>query len=724
MVRRILIAIVVLGCAAPVLARQRVDGYCEQGGQRVLVAGVFSSTYVQQSYVAGGIGCTVTIYVAGTLTVATIYADDLGTPKINPFSASNTGYYFFYADTGRYDVRLSGGGIASPFTRGDQSTGAIANTYAYANLPAPGVSGALAYTNAGPRGLWVDTTSVWASVNGGLSDVRQYGATGNGSTDDTVALQAALTAACSTSPIGGVFVPAGTYKFTSTLTGCGGLTIKGVTWGSVLQASGNINGLQISGTQASPVSQITLIDLVFEKIAGALTSGVAVLTTWANDVVVERVIVRNNGGVWGTGFACSDCNRYRLIDGQVTQSGSNSVVVNRALSDVGTGNQPLVTIRQSGLTVDYVSGTLYNGTDHSITGSTLVATDAMNNCTPPSYGSCNFIYWPGSGSSLSVTTSIATATTAGNIVLGTLTTANSNAMAYRQWSGTFNQIVRGYYLNNYQGIDINAQQDYAVQGVISNGSSSTYGAGIVVEGASVRGTLIGNWCQNNTYYGIDFEPVNADLDAIVLANIVTGNGSGSLGGASGNGIAVQTAGGEIIGNVVAYNQSGGMSLSNGTAAVLLGNTFRQNVNGLGLSTAFLDSVVGNKFIKNTAGIIWAGTPSLNNLFANTYTTNTTNWNGPGATANGNGGFDMSPQNMRGTVTFTGGGGTTSVVSTLAPMPDANYRAVCSSSGQTGTPAAGSTRCFITGKATTGFTINLEVDPGGGNTMIVDWFVMR
>jgi len=42
----------------------------------------------------------------------------------------------------------------------------------------------------------------------------------------------------------------------------------------------------------------------------------------------------------------------------------------------------------------------------------------------------------------------------------------------------------------------------------------------------------------------------------------------------------------------------------------------------------------------------------------------------------------------------------------------------------GAPDDGSTRVFITDKTTSGFTINLEVAPGAGNSVTVDWMVMR
>lgn len=93
--------------------RQYLQGYCEQGGQTVTTDGRTSTTKVQRSYPS----CTVTVYQAGTLTLATIASDEAGTPKANPFTADSTGSWGFWATVGRYDVRFSGAGITTPFTR-------------------------------------------------------------------------------------------------------------------------------------------------------------------------------------------------------------------------------------------------------------------------------------------------------------------------------------------------------------------------------------------------------------------------------------------------------------------------------------------------------------------------------------------------------------------------------------------------------------------------------
>lgn len=101
--------------ALPLLADERLNGWCEQGGNTATTGGVASSDYIQESFRS----CTVTVYDAGTLNVSTIYSDNSSTGKANPFTADIYGYWFFYADDGRFDVKFSGGGIAVPFTISD-----------------------------------------------------------------------------------------------------------------------------------------------------------------------------------------------------------------------------------------------------------------------------------------------------------------------------------------------------------------------------------------------------------------------------------------------------------------------------------------------------------------------------------------------------------------------------------------------------------------------------
>ena len=99
-------------------ARAKLQGYAEQGNTTLTIAGAAGTIAkkVQGSFPA----CTITVYLAsdGT-TLATLYSDNAGTAKANPFTAAADGSFFFYADDNRYNVRFSGTGITTPFTLGD-----------------------------------------------------------------------------------------------------------------------------------------------------------------------------------------------------------------------------------------------------------------------------------------------------------------------------------------------------------------------------------------------------------------------------------------------------------------------------------------------------------------------------------------------------------------------------------------------------------------------------
>ncbi len=94
------------------------SGWCELGGQKVTVQGLSSVSLFQKSFpnaTQSGSGPSVTVYLAGTVTPATIYSDKTGTPLANPFPVSTVGFWEFFAATGSYDILFSGSGM-NPFT--------------------------------------------------------------------------------------------------------------------------------------------------------------------------------------------------------------------------------------------------------------------------------------------------------------------------------------------------------------------------------------------------------------------------------------------------------------------------------------------------------------------------------------------------------------------------------------------------------------------------------
>lgn len=95
-------------------ANSSAHGFCETGNQTVSTGGLTSTTKVQKSYPQ----CTLTVYVSGTITPATLFSDNAGspTPLANPFTAQADGSWQFYAAAGLYDVVMSGANLPSPVT--------------------------------------------------------------------------------------------------------------------------------------------------------------------------------------------------------------------------------------------------------------------------------------------------------------------------------------------------------------------------------------------------------------------------------------------------------------------------------------------------------------------------------------------------------------------------------------------------------------------------------
>jgi len=90
-------------------------------------------------------------------------------------------------------------------------------------------------------------------------------------------------------------------------------------------------------------------------------------------------------------------------------------------------SDPSVSWPATGLALTYTNGTVYQGgSGNAITGSTLTLTSSLTSCTQAGVqaGTCNIVYWA-SGSSLSVSSSYATAAAPGNRILYFCTTDSS-----------------------------------------------------------------------------------------------------------------------------------------------------------------------------------------------------------------------------------------------------------------------------------------------------------
>lgn len=86
------------------------------------------------------------------------------------------------------------------------------------NLPTAHTAGRLIRRADHVRGVWMDQGSQWFGLNGEVANVKEFGAKGDGVTDDTTAIQAAINAILATSNGGIVYFPPGLYLVSSTLT--------------------------------------------------------------------------------------------------------------------------------------------------------------------------------------------------------------------------------------------------------------------------------------------------------------------------------------------------------------------------------------------------------------------------------------------------------------------------------------------------------------------------
>ncbi len=85
-------------------------------------------------------------------------------------------------------------------------------------------------------------------------DVKAFGATGNGSTDDTTAIQNAINAEASTG--GTVYFPPGTYLITSTLNVTNPVVLEGVGYGSYIHGTTNNALVQITQTSNVKITNL------------------------------------------------------------------------------------------------------------------------------------------------------------------------------------------------------------------------------------------------------------------------------------------------------------------------------------------------------------------------------------------------------------------------------------------------------------------------------------
>lgn len=276
---------------------------------------------------------TAEFYRRGSSTHIPYYADFEGNGSVTPTGAvdldANGGGVFYVNETTRVVVRDATGTtvrefvsasaaasvevVSQSFTGTDYQTGA---TEASKPLALSAALDAL-YTSAGARdfnvlygGTAISLQSLAAKVGTLFFNVKDpaYGAVGNGSTDDTAAIQAALDAA-QTAGGGIVFFPKGTYPIGSALTVAAGVSLLGAGPGASVIALNVDAGSGMLSFAASALGQ-SVDSLGF--VPSVATSRASILTNNGT-----RLTVRNcnfGSSTYSGSLSCGHANTTIDID--------------------------------------------------------------------------------------------------------------------------------------------------------------------------------------------------------------------------------------------------------------------------------------------------------------------------------------------------------------------------------------------------------------------------
>lgn len=283
-------------------------------------------------------GATVTVYQAGTLTPATIYESDSNdTPvsaKPNPFTTDANGYWCFAAPVGDYDIKIEGAGNSNVFVQRVN----LFDSTASVGASTPDATG-VTYTHSGTGAT---TGTVYSRLEDLMVSVKAFGAAGDGTTDDTTAINRVLTFMTST---GGIcYFPKGVYKITSQLTVPDRVQIWGDGYsenhgtGSNYAASAILKSFNGTGMQVN--DDCVVFNIGLRGDTGNTGDGIQI---YGGRVTLRQVSVCDMGGV-GIRIGADNtlginCNAWRLDQVISIYNGSHGLYINHTNSNT-SGSYP------------------------------------------------------------------------------------------------------------------------------------------------------------------------------------------------------------------------------------------------------------------------------------------------------------------------------------------------------------------------------------------------
>lgn len=439
--------------------------------------------------------------------------------------------------------------------------GGILNDYllqahnADGSLKASSVAAATTFgTTAGTVAQGNDTRIVNAVAKDTLLfNVKDYGATGNGSTDDTTAINAAITAAVANG--GTVFLPPGTYMTTGiTIDGKDDFTIAGSGPASIIKivANNTNNVIRIQNSTRFSVLDLTLDCNRANNTLGIdedLQCGIHIVSSSAFLLRGLRLLNSHMSGI-RTGLFNTDAGG--CVDGAITNCYVN--LGTTADQGIGIWNSQRVSVTNCVVQQGGWGGIVLTRSDNC----TVAGNTCYNN---------NYVISGGGGHGIALE-GARWSTVTGNVCYGNevngihLEVDPQTSARYVEGCTVVGNIMHGNVHGIYLGKTLS---NIVADNIIYNNTQ----AGIILAEDTTRCILEGNVCKNNDEQGIWLKGEACQ----VQNNEVEGN---TL-----QGIVVQLAShSNITGNHCSNNTQGGIDIKGATDLVISDNVLTNNAQGI------------------------------------------------------------------------------------------------------------------------------------------------